>query len=353
MTSKDFDEKRLQDLKDNIVQEQELLKKYEDLLREERDPPTKEKYSRGIENSKESLAKYKREYAELEQHLNLRIAINSDNKSSSSQRNQLSLQDRQSLFKLLLEIDFKEQMNLVEEVASKYQTLGFLVHGAPEHGQEILISQIHRNNKSWKKNNPININVSQKGVGRNIDNLRAKVARSLHLSPKSNQHEILRCICERLITQDVIFIFSSVDYMQIDILVLWLDEFWRPLVRMAESIRLHQKKNTHLLMFLVDYCGSISQSDITFAEKYDPLSYDPCIPVCLPCTNRFSEKMLKEWIKFAIRFSSDSPIVEKLENLSADYLYEESQRGIPEYVFETICNELNTFWEGELAKWLI
>jgi hypothetical protein len=60
---------RLQDLEDNIAQEQELLKEFEEVLREERDPRYKARYRRDIERQKESVAGYRQEYNELQQEL--------------------------------------------------------------------------------------------------------------------------------------------------------------------------------------------------------------------------------------------------------------------------------------------
>ncbi|MGI2909316.1 hypothetical protein [Tolypothrix sp. VBCCA 56010] len=60
---------RLQDLEDHIAQEQELLKEFEEALREERDPRYKARYRRDIERQKESVSNYRQEYNELKQEL--------------------------------------------------------------------------------------------------------------------------------------------------------------------------------------------------------------------------------------------------------------------------------------------
>ena len=60
---------RLQDLDKHISQEQELLREFEEVLREERDPRTKARYRRDIERQQESVAGYRQEYNELQQEL--------------------------------------------------------------------------------------------------------------------------------------------------------------------------------------------------------------------------------------------------------------------------------------------
>lgn len=56
---------RLQHLEDNIRQDQDLLKEYEDTLRYEDDPLRKAKYTRQIQQLKESANRYQNEYDEL------------------------------------------------------------------------------------------------------------------------------------------------------------------------------------------------------------------------------------------------------------------------------------------------
>jgi septal ring factor EnvC (AmiA/AmiB activator) len=58
-------ERRLQDLADNIRQDLNLLKAYEDELRYETDPRRLARYRREIERQRESLTRYQQEYDEL------------------------------------------------------------------------------------------------------------------------------------------------------------------------------------------------------------------------------------------------------------------------------------------------
>lgn len=56
---------RIHDLADNIKKDLELLKEYEDALRDEADPRTRARYGRVIEELQRSAAAYRREYDEL------------------------------------------------------------------------------------------------------------------------------------------------------------------------------------------------------------------------------------------------------------------------------------------------
>ena len=69
MRSPGFYQKRLQDLADNIAKDQELLKDFEDELRYTIDPRLKARYRREIVRQSESVARYRSQYAELQQEL--------------------------------------------------------------------------------------------------------------------------------------------------------------------------------------------------------------------------------------------------------------------------------------------
>ena len=62
-------EQRIKQLADNIRQDLNLLKKYEDLSRYETDPRRLESYRREIERQCESLTRYQREYDELQKQV--------------------------------------------------------------------------------------------------------------------------------------------------------------------------------------------------------------------------------------------------------------------------------------------
>nr|CBH39266.1 conserved hypothetical protein [uncultured archaeon] len=62
-------ELRLQDLADNIRQDLNLLKEYEDELRYETDPRHLARYRREIERQRESLTRYQQEYDELQKQV--------------------------------------------------------------------------------------------------------------------------------------------------------------------------------------------------------------------------------------------------------------------------------------------
>jgi hypothetical protein len=252
------------------------------------------------------------------------------------------------LFELLLQIDFKEQLRFVRQVISQHQTVGFLVHGESDCGQQLLVNRLFRIKPQWQKHTPININVSSNGLGSKTCKLWGKVGEYFGMSKNTEPHLILERICDRYQTQDVIFIFSSVEYMLFTkTLNPWFQEFWTPLVEMAKHN--HPQEKTHLLMFLVDNYGSACQPNMILAEQFKSEEYDPRLPLRLPPVSQFSLESLEDWLDMAIGLSG----VQIPAELTAQILLQRTENGIPQLVVEEISKQCALSWEGGLARWLI
>ena len=252
------------------------------------------------------------------------------------------------LFDLLLIMDFKQQVRLVKEVMTSYQIAAFLVHGEPYCGQQLLVTRLFRLKPQWKTISPIKIDVSHNGVGRSIRHLWRQVAVWFGLPKDAEPKEIIDRVCDRVSTQDVIFIFYTVDYMPPNVLVAWLQEFWEPLVKQIEPEFCATPEGTHLLMFLVDNSGSICQSTIQLAQEWKQPEY-PRIPLHLPPVSPFPPDILEDWLDMVTGFRD----IQIPAGLTSQLLLEKSEDGIPEFVYEEICCHCGHDWEGELAKWLI
>lgn len=252
------------------------------------------------------------------------------------------------LFDLLLIMDFKQQVRLVKEVMTSHQIAAFLVHGEACCGQQLLVTRLFRLKPQWKTISPIKIDVNHNGIGNKIPLLWRRVAAWFGLPKEAEPKEIIDQICDRVSTQDVIFIFDSVEYMLPNVLVAWLQEFWEPLVKRIEPESCLTPEATHLLMFLVDHRGSICQSTIQLAQEWEQPEY-PRIPLHLPPVSPFPPDILEDWLDMVTGFRD----IQIPAGLTSQLLLEKSEDGIPEFVYEEICCHCGYDWEGELAKWLI
>ena len=244
------------------------------------------------------------------------------------------------LFELILQIDFKEQSRRFKDVIKCHHAAGFLVHGERGCGQRFLVNRLLRLKRGWQNQSPIKIDIYHNGVGRSIPNLWRELTSWLGLPRDAQAGEIMDRVCQRSQTQDVIFTFYTVDYMLPGMLAAWLQEFWEPLV--ARATENMPKRHTHLLMFLVDNCGSIAKSDLSLAETFE----QPRYPLRLPAASLFPFEELDAWLDNQRMLNQ----VQISAELTAPILLERSNNGIPQYVYEEICKHCGLSWEGVLLK---
>lgn len=252
------------------------------------------------------------------------------------------------LFDIILQIDFNQQVQLFRKVICVHSIAAFLVYGEPYCGQQILVNRLIRLIPNWRNTSPIKINVSFHGSGRNTPHLWRMLSSWFCLPKDSEPERIIDKICERNQTKDMIFIFDYVDYMPPKVLARWLQEFWNPLIgKIGNNLPLTQK-DAYLLMFLVDNSGSVRESNIPLAKEVDDPEY-PKIPLCLPPVSPFPQEVLDDWINMVTTMKT----MQIPTGLTSKILLEKSDNGIPEFVYEEICNYWGYSWEGVLAKWLI
>jgi len=252
------------------------------------------------------------------------------------------------LFDLLLQIDFKQQVWLVKKAMILHRIAAFLVHGEPYCGQQLLVTRLFRLRSNWKNILTIKIDVSHYVGGRTITQLWRQVSSCLGLPKDSEPNEIIERIYARFLTQDVIFIFYTVDYMLPEVLTVWLQEFWEPLVEKAQQNLNLSASETYLLMFLVDNSGSVIQSNIPLAPQLEQPEF-PRLPLILPPVSPFPPDVLDDWLDMIKDFAD----IQIPSGLTSQILLEKSENGIPEFVYEEICSYFGHDWEGGLKKWLI
>jgi hypothetical protein len=247
---------------------------------------------------------------------------------------------RQLLFDRLLQLDFRSQVRLFREVIEEHRVAAFLIHGPPGHGQRMLTCRLARFKPEWETGQHIPVEVSSNGIGKSSRALWGQVAKKLQLPYWTSPKDLAAKVGEWWRTQDVIFIFHTVDYMPTDLLSAWIEEFWGPLVTMANQAQNQTYRRTHLLLFLVDYAGTVCQSDMPLAQHPHDLR-TVAWPLLLPTIEPFPELELEIWLDAAAEVLTSG--------LSVGTLLSEPYNGIPEFVYEKICEHCGLGWEGEIA----
>ena len=288
-----------------------------------------------------------------------KLAFVENQKSSGSRARDIRPLDwsddkQKRFFDALLQLDFERQRDSFRKILEKHRIVSFLIHGKPNCGQQLLMNCLYRMIPNLNLSATISINVTTNGIGRSPEILWQSIAEYFkeprHIDPQS----IREIICERLQNQSVIFIFSSVEYMILyeeNKLLLWMDEFWKPLVEKAKQ-NLPQT-DTRLLMFLVDHNGDVYSSKLPMTEpmteREDKI---PDLPIALPNVEQFSLEVLKKWIGDTLRWAEEEEEFSSSFSLTPETLFEKSDRGTPMYVLKEICNQYHFSLEGEITKWL-
>ncbi len=268
----------------------------------------------------------------------------------------------QKLFDSIIEINFTKQENDVIE-ALDWQTKkqqkqqidnnqrakrigAFYIHGYDEqYRQKVLLTRLFRKFPrkfpELKKHLPIPISLA--GMSE-VSELWNKIAPffvdSSHI-PRISPEQIVDKILESLQTQSLIFIFSEAHSTYTGFLPDLIQEFWQPIVAARANHR-----ETYLVMFLVDNKEKVRKSGVSFAWSFKDPEY-PKLPLFLAPNSNFSYEQLNEWLNDAVK----KEIVP--QSLLAKTLLDESQGGVPELVYKTICKYCNSKWEGNLEKGLI
>jgi inactive STAND len=250
------------------------------------------------------------------------------------------------LFKLLLRINFSDQENIFKNALESEgyyykKTAAFLIHGEEQFGQETLVTRLSRL-PQLRNGRQIKVKASEM---KDIFNLWNEIAKSFSIQSTSLLREkVVEAINECLETQNLIIIISEVDRTYLGFLSELIQEFWQLII----NKRKHKNDSeTYLIMFLVDNKGNVcSKSGISLAWQLSQPEY-PEIPLHLPPISRFPQDKLQEWLSMA----QAAEVVP--ENLCVKTLIRESQGGVPELIYQKICQSCNTSWEGNLAQWLI
>jgi hypothetical protein len=247
---------------------------------------------------------------------------------------------RQLLLDRLLQLDFRPQIRMAKQVVGDHRVAAFVIHGPPWHGQRMLAYRLARLEPQWETGQHIIVDASSNGTGKSSDRLWGQVAKKLQLPPTTSPEELAAKVGEWWDTQDVIFTFYAVDYIPADLLCAWIEEFWDPLVVMAQHTESRTRRRTHLLLFLVDNAGELCHSNLALCKDPQNLHVAP-VPLLLPPVEPFPEVELEIWI--------DSAAEVVPTGLSAHTLITAPYGGIPELVYEEICSHCGFSWEGEIA----
>lgn len=261
----------------------------------------------------------------------------------------------QTLFKSLLKLDFEKQVEQVVQAVDFYPIAAFLVHGGEKCGQRALATRLKKLRPSWGSGRCVRIDVNSNTVRGSLDKVWDLLANEFDQDPTVDGfvNQLMQKISECWQTQAVILIFKEVNQTPVGFLNKLIEELWQPLIDEARQALIsldadanqHNHQNYPLIMLLVDNEGYICNSNIPLAWDFKQLNYRR-VPLCLPPATQIPLDQLGRWLVDAI---AEEVIP---ENLTVDILLTQSRGGIPEILYQKVCEYCGSSWGG-LTKWLV
>lgn len=253
------------------------------------------------------------------------------------------------LFERLLDLDFEPQVGQFKVVIAKNRIASFLIHGPLEYGQSMLTYRLNKlvEVHGSDQQKVIKVDARANDNGKSAVSLWEGTAKAMGLDEKtifdlSESNKLVDMISQNVIcwwdTQDVIFIFKGVDYLDKKIIKSWLKDYWKVIVRAARKAQHKTQKPTYLLLFLVDFKGKV-ESEISLIELDKSAEMiNANLPVRLKPNTKLHIKDINKWI----------PSVDVLPlDLNTSELLNIKNR-IPEKFYREVYKHCGFIWKGNI-----
>ena len=242
-----------------------------------------------------------------------------------------TIRDNQ-LYKALKLLNFRNQCGEISDRIPS-QTIGsFLICGEKKSGTEILLERLY-DQKTYKKI-PIKLGGSQ---GLNITTLWQKIAHELYLEEEISPETILSKIVEIQKKQSILFVLTHIDNLLPQDISDILTEFWGKLIGQISQIDKENKNINNLFLFLVDYQNKYKNEE--FCLPFDSRLF----------TENFTQHDISEWIESVRnRWGYEPCDKQKLDCSEAATIFQDSEGGVPDRVYETIYGYFPLAWKSSI-----
>ena len=252
--------------------------------------------------------------------------------------------DVRKLYEHLLKLGYERQVQEFVKLIQTQSLGAFVIHGSLNHGQKWLLNRLVEQYVPQTLNAlTINIDFSTVLSRFDINSLWRRLGQDSGLQGEFLPKEIVKKIYRRWQTESVLIVIHCIHLIPQDYLEIFIKEFWHPLVDMASGVE-KNRDSRKLLMFLIDYEGSIQNLEDVFSEAVDPSK--PEKPLLSPAISKFTEEQVIDWI---VAEYNDLPInLTHNFNDLAKTIIRESNEGIPEEVLEEIFRQCNHDFNKEM-----
>ena len=257
-----------------------------------------------------------------------------------------TIADSKKLYRHLLKLGYERQVQEFVKLVQTQSLGAFVIHGSLNHGQKWLLNRLVVQYVPQTLNDhTINIDFNTAVNKTDINSLWRRLGRDsgLQVQVDYQPEKIVEKIHGRWQTESILIVAHSIHLISQGYLEKFIKKFWHPLVDMAPEVE--KNRDSHkLLMFLIDYEGSIQQLEDVFSEAVDPSK--PEKPLRPPAISKFTEEQIVKWI---IAEYNDLPInlTHNFDDL-AKTIIRQSDEGIPEEVLEEIFRQCNRDFKKEM-----
>lgn len=238
---------------------------------------------------------------------------------------------------------------------SNYLGGAFLIQGIQKGGQRWLTNRLVKQHfvDDYETDKLISINADPSAKEIHIDEIWKKLGYKLEQLKKPTPEKCRQAAFERWKNGTLIIaIYTDNVYEKEQSFSEFIQEFWRPLEAQIRSWREEENKNikSYLLLFLIDSDNNSSQWASQTFYSNNLTNWHPEQPIGLPEIDKLDKnsKPIYNWIKL-----NDSLFLECDENTKEpekeqenvwEKIWKESDEGIPELVFEQICQRYGYNW---------
>jgi hypothetical protein len=257
------------------------------------------------------------------------------------------------LHQALLKLGYRKQVQLFRKFVEKHPIAAFLIYGKVEYGQRWLLNRlVIQHTRDSITGKVIKFDLARVARRNDIAALWQELSRQVGLGRQGKVPAIVERVYQWWRTQNVLLIFSDIDFLPEDFLRELLQDFWIPLttqIRGTSGREPEEGMSYKLLVFLVDYTGCVGEWSVPFAETLED-QWQPKTPVKLPILSQFTDSELSNWLEFS---ADDLPLnlAEQVDEFAKGIL-ENSDNGVPEPTFEEICERVGLNWCEAENKWM-
>lgn len=259
--------------------------------------------------------------------------------------------DRKQLYRLLTKLGYREQVRLFHTLVTNNHIAALLIHGLPGFGQGWLLNLLLSRHLPYiTTSRVIKVDFTRRSQRFDNTSLWRQICTHIHLPTNSSMEEIIKRVCRCCETQNMILIFHSVNWIVKENLEKIIQDFWLPLAkaRKVQNSQLTSENSKKLLMFLVDYEGSVGSLEcLSDSTKADSIH----TPAKIPEIKQFSVDDLLNWISSLQNDELPGFIIKEIDT-KIDEILNDSDEGVPELTLAEICSKFKYNWYEESEKWL-